>query len=133
MKMKLLWNVFSTTAEWDATTPPYTFNDCSGNTQNSLDEFALCVYIGNKVEVCSSHNLLKNIKILNKFGCRRAARFTLVQRKKKRQKQTLKLALVKLVADMSLQIEFAFALFIGTAPIAEVSLFDYAIPRFKFT
>ncbi|ORE06578.1 hypothetical protein BCV72DRAFT_121138 [Rhizopus microsporus var. microsporus] len=92
--------------ERDATTPPYTFDDCSGNTQdlitkitNSARQIRLVVIdyaglstnpddirlfislnksirevvmnIGHKVEVYSRYDLLKNIKILNKFRCRR--------------------------------------------------------------
>lgn len=93
-------------AERDATTPPYAFDDCSGNTQDFITKITksarqirlvvidyaglstnpddirlfislnksireVVVDIGHKVEVYSRYDLLKSIKILNKFRCRR--------------------------------------------------------------
>ncbi|OBZ80550.1 hypothetical protein A0J61_11401, partial [Choanephora cucurbitarum] len=91
-------------AERDVTTPLYTFDDCSGNTQDLITKITksarqirlvvvdytgfstnpggirlfislnksvreVVVDVGHKVEVYSRYDLLKNIKILNKFQC----------------------------------------------------------------
>ncbi|KAI8093749.1 uncharacterized protein BX664DRAFT_113602 [Halteromyces radiatus] len=99
-------SAYDPTAERDATTPPYAFDDCSGNTLDLIakitksarqirlvvidyaglstnpDDIKLfislnksirevVVDISHKVEIYSRHDILKNIKVIKKFRCRR--------------------------------------------------------------